>query len=133
MGAAFSPTMANIYMSIILQKFLFTQPTLMIWTGTPSQLGSYLNHFHPSLSFSHQQSTSSIDFLDLTIYKGSSFHFTNILDFKTFQKKLNLYQYLHFRSDHPKSIFKALVKGECVRYVKTNSAESYTTVLKNGS
>ena len=145
MGAAFSPTVANIFMYVILQKFLLTQPTqpyylkryiddiLMIWTGTPSQLGSFLqnlNHFHPSLSFSHQQSTSSIDFLDLTIYKGPSFDFTNILDFKTFQKKLNLYQYLHFRSDHPKSIFKALVKGECVRYVKTNStAESYNSVV----
>ncbi|CAI7996639.1 CAP-Gly domain-containing linker protein 1 [Geodia barretti] len=45
MGADFSPTMANIYMSVILQKFLLTQPTqpyylkryiddiLMIWTA----------------------------------------------------------------------------------------------------
>ena len=145
MGAPFSPTMANIFMSVILSKFLRTQSIrplfikryiddiLMIWTGTPNQLDLFLqdlNHFHPNLDFTHQQSASSIDFLDVTIYKGPSFHFSNILDCKTFQKKLNLYQYLHFTSYHPKSVFKALIKGECVRYVKTNSTEeSYTAIL----
>ena len=136
MGAPFSPTMANIFMSITLNRFLQSQPTqpyflaryiddiIMIWTGTPSQLNSFLhdlNHFHRNLAFTHHQSTTTIDFLDLTIYKGPAFHFCNILEVKTFQKELNLYQYLHFTSEHPRSIFKAIVKGEGIRYVKTNS------------
>ena len=121
MGAPFSPSMANIFMSITIAKFLETQDIqphfltryiddiLIIWTGTLEQLTQFLinlNNFHPSLHYTSQQSTSSIDFLDLTIYKGPAFHFTNILDTQTFQTKLNLYQYLHFTSNHPKNVFK---------------------------
>ena len=130
MGAPFLPSMANIFMSVTIAKFLQTQQIkphfltryiddiFIIWTGTPQQLDSFLddlNKFHSNLQFTNQQSTSSIDFLDLTIYKGQSFQFTNILDTKTFQKQLNLYQYLHFTSNHPKKVFKALIKGECIR------------------
>ena len=85
MGAPFSPTMANIYMSVILKNFLLTQPIqpyylrryiddiLVIWIEKPAQLDLFLqnlNKFHPSLSFTHQQSKLSVDFLDVTIYKG---------------------------------------------------------------
>ena len=145
MGAPFSPSMANIFMSVTIAKFLQTQQIkphfltryiddiFIIWTGTPQQLDLFLddlNKFHSNLQFTNQQSTSSIDFLDLTIYKGQSFQFTNILDTKTFQKQLNLYQYLHFTSNHPKKVFKALIKGECIRYIRTNSTpESYTATV----
>ena len=145
MGAPFSPTMANIYMSIFLKNFLQTQPSkpyllkryiddiLIIWTGTLVQLQQFiqdLNKFNPNLKFTHQQSASTIDFLDVTIYKDTSFPFTNILDVKTFQKKLNLYQYLHFSSEHPRSVFKAFIKGECIRYIKTNyTEESYIATV----
>ena len=105
----------------------------IIWTGTPKQLDLFLNNlntFHPNLRFTNEQSTSSIDFLDLTVYKSQSFQITNILDTKTFQKQLNLYQYLHFTSNHPKKVFKALIKGECIRYIRTNSTqESYAATV----
>ena len=141
MGAPFSPTMANIFMSITLNRFLQSQPTqpyflaryiddiIMIWTGTPSQLNSFLhdlNHFHRNLAFTHHQSTTTIDFLDLTIYKGPAFHFCNILEVKTFQKELNLYQYLHFTSEHPRSIFKAIVKGEGIKYCNLTHVQKET-------
>ena len=147
MGAPFSPTIANIFMSTILRDFLPTQhskPLLitryiddifMIWTDSTDELTLFLNdlnRFHPNLHFTHQHSPSSIDFLDLTIYKGFSFAITNILDTKTFQKQLNLYQYLHFTSSHPQNIFKAIIKGECIRYVRTNTTyETYATTVHN--
>ena len=102
----------------------------MIWTDTPKKLEAFLsqlNKFHPSLHFTSQQSVTSIDFLDLTIYKGPFFEFTHTLDTKSFQKQLNLYQYLHFSSHHEKKVFKAIIKGECVQYVRT--LESYTHTL----
>ena len=95
MGAIFSPTIANIFMSTILRKFLTTQaiaPLLLtryiddifiIWPDTIPKLTKFLddlNTFHPKLHFTHQYSTSTIDFLDLTIFKGTAFHFVNILD-----------------------------------------------------
>ena len=102
MGAPFSTTMANIFMSTIIESFLRTQPIqpilikryiddiFMIWTDTLDNLGNFLtklNTFHPNLT--HQQSSSSKDFLDLTIYKGPFFEFTNILDTSNISKATN--------------------------------------------
>ena len=136
MGTAFSPTIANIYMSSFLKRFLQTQSTkpllltryiddmFMIWTGSRESLTTFiteLNLFNSNLSFTHEISDTTINFLDLIIHKGPSFPFTNILDTKTYTKPQNLYQYLHFNSAHPPKIFKALIKGECIRYVRTNT------------
>ena len=88
MGAPFSPTIANIYMSVILSKYLKlkrTAPLLvkryiddifLIWTDSIDNLHTFLkelNSFHSCLRFTHQLSSGSIDFLDLTIYKGNKF------------------------------------------------------------
>ena len=115
MGAAFSPTVANIYMSVTIRRFLCTQakqPLLLsryiddiflIWTDSEDDLKHFLanlNNFNPAIHYTNFQSYSSVDFLDLTIYKGHLFPFTNILDTKTFQKPQNLYQYLHYSSCH---------------------------------
>ena len=145
MGAAFSPTITNIYMSIILRDFLKTQTTqpliitryiddiLMIWRDTTEELNNFLtnlNSFHNNLNFTHEYSYLTIDFLDLTIYKGTHFPYTNLLDTKTFQKPQNLYQYLHYSSTHPKNIYKAIIIGECIRYVRTNTTtETYTATV----
>ena len=138
MGAAFSPTIANIFMSTVLGKFINSQPKkpllltryiddiFLIWTNTQRELEYFLtslNSFHPNLKFTHGSSPQSIDFLDLTIYKGNNFAYTNILDIKTYQKPRNLYQYLHFTSNHPTKIFKAIIKGECIRFARTNTTQ----------
>ena len=137
MGAVFS------FMSTVLQKFLDTQtntPILiscyiddifLIWLGTIQELTAFLtnlNTFHPNLQFIHHHSTSTIDFLDLTIYKGTGLHF--ILDTETFQMSLNLYQYPHFSSYHARNTFKAIIKGECIHYARTNTAQkTYATSI----
>ncbi len=146
MGATFSPTIANIFMSVILRNFLRSQPfhplqivryiddIFMIWPNNTDRLNDFLsalNTFHPHLRFTHQQSPHTIDFLDLTIYKSFRFYFTNILDTRTFQKSQNLYQYLHYTSAHPNTVFKALILGECVRYVRTNTKrETYMAMIQ---
>ena len=136
-GAAFSPTIANIFMSVILRRFLSSQkyhPILirryihdifLIWPNQHNLITflTNLNSFHPNLQFIHNKSETSVDFLDITIYKGTQFNRTKCLDIKTFQKSQNLYQYLHFTSHHPKSVYKGLIIGECKRYIRTNSRE----------
>ena len=139
MGAAFSPTIANIFLSTIIRSFLLTQPIhplaiaryiddiFIIWTNTTETLTTFLNNlnsFHPNLCFTHEHSTTSVDFLDLTIYKGPDFPITNILDLKTFQKPRNLYQYLHYKSSHQNQVFKSIIRGECIRYTRTNTTEA---------
>ena len=87
MGAPFSPTIANIFMSITLNRFLQTQQTqpillaryiddiFMIWPhkGTIGNFLQELNDFHPNLKFTHSSSDTATDFLNLTIYQGVDF------------------------------------------------------------
>ena len=102
----------------------------MTWTGSTLKLASILNDlnvFHPNLHFTHQQPSTSIDFLDLTIYKGFTFPCTNLLDTKNI---LTYTQNVHFTSDHPMNMFKAIIKGECIRCVRTNTTyETYATMV----
>ena len=96
-GTTMGAALANIFMSCSLRRFLRTQTTkplaltryiddiFLIWTGTEPQLTTFLNDlnsFHPSLRFTHEASTTSTNFLDLTIFKGTNFAFTNVLDTK---------------------------------------------------
>ena len=145
MGAAFSPTIANIFMSKLINNFLKTQHTqplllkryiddiFLIWTDTMDNLLTFLttlNNFHPSIHFTHQLSLHTVDFLDLTIYKSRHFTVTNLLDTRTYQKPLNLYQYLHYSSHHQTNIYRSIIQGEAIRYVRTNTLEeTYTATL----
>ena len=84
MGASFSPTIGNIFMSVLLRKFFSTQPNqpillkryiddiFMIW---PANLDVHnfmgtLNNHHPTVKFTYNCSLTSVEFLDLTVYKS---------------------------------------------------------------
>ncbi|XP_011407404.1 PREDICTED: uncharacterized protein LOC105314749 [Amphimedon queenslandica] len=135
MGAAFSPTVANIYMSVLIKRFLssttekpfffkrYIDDIIMLWPKHQdlNNFFNKLNKFHPNIKFTMSQSETTINFLDITIYKGEDFSETNKLSIKTYQKEINRYQYLHFNSNHPIHIFKGLIIGETIRYVRTNS------------
>ena len=50
----------------------------------------------------------------------------DLLHCDTYHKPLNLYQNLHFSSHNPRNILKAIIKGECIRYARTNTThETY--------
>ena len=94
MGVAFSPNNANIYMSITLRRQPH-KPQLLkryiddIMMDTNEELNQLLrahNKFNPSLHFTYTYSQNSIDFLDLTIYKGTTLSYTLTVDTKTYQK-----------------------------------------------
>ena len=133
MGLAFSPTNANIYMSITLRNVLQTQPhkpqllkryidDIMMDTNEElKQLLRASNEFNPSLHFTYTYSQNSIDFLDLTIYKGTTLSYTLTLVTKTYQKPPNFYQYLHYTSNQTRQVHKAITTGGCIRCVQTNT------------
>ena len=111
MGAAFSPTIANIFMSVTLHRFLKSQQTkpillsryvddmFMIWPKkeTIHTFLSELNNFHPNLRFTHTLSETTTDFLDLTIYKGPHFPLTQKLDIKNRKTYTNIWN-THLRT-----------------------------------
>ena len=82
MRAAFSPTIANIFLSVTLKKFMQTQHTtpislaryiddiFMVWPGDQDlhQFMNALNSFHPTLHFTYEYSVLSINYLDVTFY-----------------------------------------------------------------
>ena len=40
-----------------------------------------------------------------------------------------MYQYLYYTSNHPQKTFKAVIKGECIRYIRTNTSyETYAAM-----
>lgn len=137
MGAAFSPTIANIFMSVLFKNLLssitekpilikrYIDDVFLLWPNNQNlqKFFQSLNSFHPSIKFTTNHNNQSIDFLDISIYKGSLFESTSKLDIKTFQKTNNQYQYLHFTSNHPKTIHRGLIIGECIRYIRTNTSE----------
>ena len=84
MGIPFAPTLDNIFMYHLELAFLLTlnkQPYLykwyiddifIIWTFPKEDFDSYfsdLNQFHPIIKYEYTMSDTSIDFLDLTIFK----------------------------------------------------------------
>ena len=79
-------------------------------------------------AISWEISHSMAKFFDVTAYKGPRFRQTGILDVKTHLKPTNKFQYVHYSSNHPKHVKKAIVKGECHRFLKSNS--SVTTFHK---
>lgn len=81
-GTAFSPTVANIYMSVTIRRFLRTQnkrPLLLaryiddifiIWMHTEKELKKFLeelNSYNHALQYMYHYSSFAVDFLDLTI------------------------------------------------------------------
>ena len=92
--------------------------------GTRNELESFLarlNTTHRTLRFTWSISNERIEFLDLNIFKGRRFNTNRHLDISTHFKKTNTFQYLHFSSSHPRSVFKGLVKGEAIRFLRSNT------------
>ena len=88
MGTKMAPAYANLFMAELEEKLLenyHTKPILWkryiddilcIWPGPQQDLTKfmdYLNKAHPTIKFTHESSRTSVDFLDLTIYKAEQY------------------------------------------------------------
>ena len=137
MGTKMAPSYANIFMDSLERQFLESEPLqlalwkcyindiLCVWSGFRESLEAFLrrlNSCHPTIHFTWTIYTESVEFLDIRIYKGSRFRETGILDVQTHFKPTNTFQYLHF-SSHPKGVFKGLVKGEAIQFLRSNSSQ----------
>ena len=91
-----------------------------------------INQIHPTIKFTHEVhvSKNELTFLDITVYQGDRFQTENKLDIKTHIKKTNKQLYVHESSYHPKSTKKAIMKGETIRYLQTNSKKSNFDKMK---
>ena len=138
MGTKMAPSYANLFMDSLESRFLKDEPhqpalwkryiddILCVWTDSRKALEDFLhrlNSCYPTIHFTWTISSEGVDFLDTRIYKGSRFQQTGILHVRTYFKPTNTFQYLHFSSSHPKGVFKGLVKGEAIRFLRSNSSQ----------
>ena len=84
---------------------------------------SELNKAHPSFSFTGTINSQSVDFLDVTIYKGPRMA-DNYLDTKVYTKPTDTHQLLETTSSHPKHTFKGIVKSQIMRYHRISTQVS---------
>ena len=139
MGTKMAPSYANLFMAELEEKLLKYSPIdpilwkryiddiLCIWPGSQQSLGAFIEHLnkaHPTIKFTCESSPHSVDFLDITIFKGNRYRSTGILDFKPFFKPTNKFQYLEYSSAHPRNTFKSLIKGELTRLLRACSDET---------
>ena len=103
MGTKMAPAYANTFMGDLEEKLIedyrttpivwkrYIDDVFGIWPGQPQHFenfAAYLNTKHHSSKFTYECSTSSVDFLDLTVYKGHRYSFVNnTLDIKPSLKK----------------------------------------------
>ena len=146
MGTKMAPSYANLFMAELEEKLLRNYSTgpilwkryiddiLCIWPGSQQSLDTfieYLNKSHPTIKFTYESSPHSVDYLDITIYKGDRYRATGVLDFKPFFKTTNKFQYLEYSSAHPRNTFRSLIKGELTRLLRACSDETeYKTKSK---
>ena len=96
----------------------------VIWPHSQNlflQFFNELNNFHPTIKYTHELSNQSVNFLDITIFKGKRFSDSHILDLAPYFKPTNRFQYLHFDSCHPSHTFKGLILGEAIRMLRASS------------
>jgi hypothetical protein len=131
MGTPIAPTLANIFMTQLEEEFLNTQEhkpivykryiddIFIIWDQSLEDFNTFMqayNNFHPTIKFEHNISENTVDYLDLTIYKGNNFEQSGKLETKTHIKNTNTFQYIHYDSHHPSATKLSVLKSELTRY-----------------
>ena len=96
-----------------------------IYAGTIAETTAFLKEFdsiHPNIRITSSVSTTSVDFLDLTIYRSPN---SSKFQTKVFQKAMNKYLYLPFSSYHTTHSKSGFIRGELLRYIRNTSEKSF--------
>lgn len=137
MGARCSPEVCDIRMYEVMNQIIlkvnkdvifyqgrYRDDGFIIYNGDESEIHTLFNianAHYPLLKFTYEISSTEINFLDTTVYKGRRFAEHGILDIKSYIKPTNSFQYLERNSAHNPSVFKALIKGETIRHIRNTS------------
>ena len=128
MGTNCAVQCANIYLDAFDHQFAprcryyrrFVDDVFFIFDGDEedlTRLQQEMNGFIPDIALSFESSNESVNFLDLTIYRSED----DRIWFSTYQKTISVFQYLPPVSCHPRSTISGFIKGELIRYARTNT------------
>lgn len=139
MGKKYAPSYANIFMAKFETEALkkcHLQPTVYrrflddifcIWDHGKEELNKFLeilNSHHPAVKLTACIHENSIDFLDVTVFKGPQLEERGNLDTKIYFKPTDTHQLLHKASFHPKHTFRGILKSQIMRYYRICSQKS---------
>lgn len=140
MGKPFAPEYANIAMwawETLALSLATLQPALylrylddifLVWNHSRAELGDFfntLNGVSPTIQLTMEVSSSSVDFLDTTVFKGPRFVSTGRLDTKVYFKPTHTHELLHRTSFHPQHTFPGLVKSQVIRFKRICTHEHH--------
>ena len=133
MGRAYAPAYANIFMAKWEKEALnksslkpklylrYLDDIFVVWPHGIDAFWAFfhtLNNHHPTIKLKPQVNHSTINFLDVTVYKVPS---TNKLQTKVYFKPTDTHQLLHKQSFHPKHTFSGIIKSQVLRFLKLSS------------
>ncbi len=151
MGTRCAPAFANLFVATIEDRLLKNltktgQPTpkywrryiddiFGIWDKDEASLDlflSSLNNAHHTLTFTMDTDHHSVNYLDLTISKGSRFDKEGLLDTSLFRKPCDTLAPLPFHSAHQPATFKGIFRGEVIRLLRNTSCrDKFHTDLRS--
>ena len=76
----------------------------VVWQGEQTDFETFIqncNKLHPTMEFTSEHSATEINFLDMTIYKGTNFQNRQTLDIKTYTKPTNILMSMRLLSTQP--------------------------------
>lgn len=128
MGTNAAVSCANLYLDEFDRHFApscklyrrYIDDIFFVWTGSAQDLSSLttaMNTFVPGIRLTFSQHPSTLAFLDININVKNS-----KICFSTFQKLMNRYLYLPPFTNHPRLTLKGFIKGELIRYLRTNTS-----------
>ena len=141
MGNNLAPILANVYLAMLQEELKkkcahdkkLKWPTLFqtfiddgfgIMEGKKKDVKYWISQFNSlrkTITIDKWSFGNHVEFMDLYIYKGDKFYSSGILDFKNFQKDINRYMYIPYKSGHVSHTIKNYVFGEIKSYIRYNS------------
>ena len=136
MGTKAAPPYPNLFMGChektICKAFIWAilfwkrliDDIFLISLGTTNQLQSlqdFINHLHPTITFTFQHSTQQIFFLDMMILIGGDHKHSTTL----YRKPTDCAAFLHFYSNHSLLFKESIVFPEAPRYRLLTADETF--------
>lgn len=135
MGTPVAPPFANLYFyfkykevlsdkAILFQRRFIDDGFVIIETRSAAEKLMQRMSAVGSLEFTHEISDYKALYLDFEIYRGQRYAAERKLDFRPFFKPTNQFLYLPEKSNHPRAMKMAIVKGEAIRCLRNSSCKS---------
>jgi hypothetical protein len=139
MGSPFAPGYANLFMSSIDEKITsrfgniipfykrFIDDIFFIFLGSYAELITlfeYMNDIHPTTKFTFNHSKSSINYMDITLFKDQHGQLQTTL----YRKPTDTLCLLHHSSHHPNHTKTSIIYSQAIRYNRLISDEHKLTI-----